>query len=92
MGPLGIHGVSVEASANTSNPLHNGEDEGAHSVPESSFGAPSEKGRVVLTNTRALQGEHSHGGNATIQISNRHDQLLLCMHACMLKCARVACG
>ena len=54
MEPLGIPGVSVEASANTLNPLHNGEDEGAHSVPESSFGAPSEKGRVVLTNTRVF--------------------------------------
>ena len=57
MEPLGIHGVFVEASASTFNPLHNGDDEGAHSVPESSFGAPSEKGRVVLTNTRALQGD-----------------------------------
>ena len=36
MEPLGIHGVFVEASANTYNPLHNGDDEGAHSVPESS--------------------------------------------------------
>ena len=49
MEPIGIHGVFVEASANTFNPLHYGDDEGAHSVPESSFGAPSEKGRVVLT-------------------------------------------
>ena len=36
MEPLGIHGVFVEASANTFNPLHNGDDEGAHSVLESS--------------------------------------------------------
>ena len=60
MEPLGTHGVSVEASANNFNPLHYGDDEGAHFVHESSFGAPSEKGRVVLTNTRALQGEHPH--------------------------------
>ena len=58
MEPQGTHGVSVEASASTNNTLHFGDDEGAHVVLESSFGAPSEKDRVVLTNTRALQGEH----------------------------------
>ena len=60
MEPEGIHGVSVVASANALNPLHSTEDEGAKVMLESSFGAPSEKDRVVLTNTRALQGEHPH--------------------------------
>ena len=59
MEPSGISCVFVAASANTLNPLHTTDDEGSHPVTESSFGAPSEKGRVVLTNTRALQGEQT---------------------------------
>ena len=51
--------VSVAASANPNKSTTHIEDEGSHTVTESSFGAPSEKDRVVLTNTRALQGEQS---------------------------------
>ena len=59
MEPLGIPGVSVAASANTKNPLHTTDDEGSHHVTGSSFGAPIRESRVVLTNTRALQGEQT---------------------------------
>ena len=58
MEPFGKPRVSVAASANLLNHYTLPEDEGAQVVRESSFGAPSEKDRVVLTNTRALQGEH----------------------------------
>ena len=58
MEPFGTPRVSVAASANPLNHYTTSEDEGAQTVHESSFGAPSEKDRVVLTNTRALQGEH----------------------------------
>ena len=58
MEPFGIPRVSVAASANPLNHYTKSEDEGAQTVHESSFGAPSEKDRVVLTDTRALQGEH----------------------------------
>ena len=49
MEPLGIHGVSVEASANTLNPLHYGEDEGSHSVTESSETPEHLQGKPTVT-------------------------------------------
>ena len=59
MEPSGISCVFVAASAILNKSTTHNDDEGSQSETGSSFGAPIRESRVVLTNTRALQGEQT---------------------------------